>query len=45
MNESELRRLKLLEQENGRLKQIVSLEALDIEALQELLSATLIRAL
>jgi len=35
---SELRRLKALEEENRRLKQIVGEQALDIRALKELLS-------
>ena len=37
MAESELRRLKELEQENGRLKKIVAQQALDIDSLKELL--------
>lgn len=35
---SELKRLKALEEENRRLKQIVAEQALDIRALKELLS-------
>ena len=35
---SELKRLKALEEENRRLKQIVGEQALDIQALKELLS-------
>jgi len=35
---SELKRLKSLEEENRRLKQIVGEQALDIQALRELLS-------
>lgn len=37
MTESELRRLKELEQENARLKKIVAQQALDIDSLKELL--------
>jgi putative transposase len=37
MNQSELKRLKELEQENARLKKIVAQQALDIDALKELL--------
>ncbi len=37
---SELKRLKALEEENRRLKQIVAEQALDIRALKELLSKT-----
>lgn len=37
MAESELRRLKELEQENARLKKIVAQQALDIDSLKELL--------
>ncbi len=38
MTVSELKRLKALEEENRRLKQIVGEQALDIRALKELLS-------
>ena len=38
MTVSDLRRLKALEEENRRLKQIVGEQALDIRALKELLS-------
>jgi putative transposase len=38
MEVSEARRLKLLESENARLKRIVAQQAMDIEALKELLS-------
>ena len=38
MSVSELKRLKELEEENRRLKQIVAEQALDIRALKELLS-------
>ena len=38
---SELKRLKALEEENRRLKQIVGEQALDIRALKELLSKNL----
>ena len=41
MAESELRRLKELEQENSRLKKIVAQQALDIDALKELLGKEL----
>jgi putative transposase len=37
MDKSQLRRLKELEQENGRLKKIVAQQALDIDALKDLL--------
>jgi len=37
MNQPELKRLKELEQENGRLKKIVAQQALDIDSLKELL--------
>ena len=37
MDETQLRRLKELEAENGRLKKIVAQQALDIDALKELL--------
>jgi putative transposase len=37
MDESELWRLKELEAENGRLKKIVAQQALDIDALKDLL--------
>ena len=37
MNQPELKRLKELEQENGRLKKIVAKQALDIDSLKELL--------
>lgn len=37
MDEVQLRRLKELEAENGRLKKIVAQQALDIDALKELL--------
>ena len=37
MDRSQLRRLKELEQENSRLKKIVAQQALDIDALKELL--------
>jgi len=38
MTVSELKRLKILEEENRRLKQIVGEQALDIRALKDLLS-------
>jgi putative transposase len=38
MEVSEARRLRLLESENARLKRIVAQQAMDIEALKELLS-------
>jgi len=38
LGESELRRLKSLEEENRRLRKIVSEQALDIDALKELLA-------
>jgi putative transposase len=38
MDVSEARRLKMLEAENGRLKRIVAQQAMDMEALKELLS-------
>lgn len=38
MEISEMRRLRLLEEENGRLKKIVAQQALDIDALQVVLS-------
>lgn len=41
MAESELRRLKELEQENSRLKKIVAQQALDIDSLKELLGKEL----
>jgi putative transposase len=41
MDESELRRLKELESENSRLKKIVAQQALDIDALKELLGKEL----
>lgn len=41
MAESELRRLKELEQENSRLKKIVAQQALDIDTLRELLGKEL----
>lgn len=37
MDEAQLRRLKELETENGRLKKIVAQQVLDIDALKELL--------
>ena len=37
MDETQLRRLKELEAENGRLKKIVAQQALDIDVLKELL--------
>ena len=37
MDKSQLRRLKELEQENSRLKKIVAQQALDIDALKDLL--------
>jgi len=37
MDRSELRRLKKLEQENTRLKKIVAQQALDIDALKDVL--------
>lgn len=37
MDRSELRRLKELEQENARLKKIVAQQALDIDALKDVL--------
>jgi putative transposase len=41
MAESELRRLKALEEENSRLKKIVAQQALDIDSLKELLGKEL----
>jgi putative transposase len=41
MDESELRRLKELESENSRLKKIVAQQALDIDALKDLLGKEL----
>jgi len=38
MEISEMRRLRLLEEENGRLKKIVAQQALDIDALKVVLS-------
>ena len=38
MEISEMRRLRLLEEENGRLKRIVAQQALDIDALKAVLS-------
>ena len=38
MEISEVRRLRLLEEENGRLKRIVAQQALDIDALKAVLS-------
>lgn len=38
MEISEIRRLRLLEEENGRLKRIVAQQALDIDALKVVLS-------
>ena len=38
LNESELKRLKALEEENRRLKKIVAQQAMDNDALRELLS-------
>ena len=38
MELSEVKRLKLLEAENARLKKIVAQQAMDIDALKELLS-------
>jgi putative transposase len=38
MEISEMRRLRLLEEENGRLKKIVAQQALDIDALKAVLS-------
>jgi len=37
MNQPELKRLKELEQENGRLKKIVAQQAMDIDSLKKLL--------
>lgn len=41
MDKTQLRRLKGLEQENSRLKKIVAQQALDIDALKELLGKEL----
>jgi putative transposase len=38
MEISEMRRMRLLEEENGRLKRIVAQQALDIDALKVVLS-------
>jgi putative transposase len=38
MEISEMRRLRLLEEENGRLKKIVAQQALDIDALKAVVS-------